>query len=228
MIDFESAIERRTNLLKQFTSNKSSALDLGCGTGIDSISLTKLGIEVDAVDQSEGMVERAKLNAKYFDSKINFSISGIKEYNPGERKYDLILSLGNSLANCSENELAEIIIRVSKFLYSSGSIVIQVLNFNLLPNEGIFPVNRMESDKLLVNRFYDIENEKINFIIEYADKISNEKGSIKTEIFPHKKDTFMKLFDSDNFDIQLFGGLNKTEFKTTESKDLIILATKKY
>ena len=227
MINFETAIERRTDLLKSFTKNKTSALDLGCGTGIDSISLNRLGLSVDAVDQSDGMVERAKLNSSKFHAEVNFSISGIKEFNPATKKYDLILSLGNSLANNSENELREIINLICSYLTPNGSLLIQILNFNLLPSKGIFPVNKKEDDSLFINRYYNIENHKINFIIEYEDKIKNEKGSIRTEIFPHTKELFQSIFDSCEFSVEFYGGLNKSEFNPNESKDLVILATKK-
>lgn len=227
MIDFESAIERRIDLLKSFTWNNTSVLDLGCGTGIDSISLYRLGLSVDAVDQSEGMVERAKINAERFNAQINFNVSGIKEFNSKNNKYDLILSLGNSLANNSESELREIINLICRYLTPNGSLLIQILNFNLLPSEGIFPVNKKEDDSLFINRYYNIENDKINFIIKYLDKIKNEKGSIKTEIFPHSRDLFRTIFDSNEFSVEFFGGLNKSKFKPNDSKDLVIFATKK-
>jgi glycine/sarcosine N-methyltransferase len=227
MINFETAIERRIVLLKSFTKNKSSALDLGCGTGIDSISLNRLGLSVDAVDQSEGMVERAKINADKFNAEINFTVSGIKEFDIKNKKYDLILSLGNSLANNSEDELKEIIKIISHYLLPSGSLLIQILNFNLLPTEGIFPVNKKEDDSLFINRYYNTEKGKINFIIEFEDKINNEKGSIKTEIFPYSKKFFESIFDSNEFSLEFYGGLSKAEFNPNESKDLVILATKK-
>ncbi|MBL1211801.1 MAG: class I SAM-dependent methyltransferase [Ignavibacteriae bacterium] len=227
MIDFESAIERRKDLLKPFTADKTTALDLGCGTGIDSISLSKLGLIVDAVDQSEGMVERAKLNGEKFNAKINFSVSGIKEFNPDKKKYDLILSLGNSLANNSESELKEILNSISQHLTSKGSLLIQILNFKLLPESGHFSVNKKESDSLFINRYYEIENGIINFIIDFEDKINSKKGSIKTEIFPHTKELFQRIFDPNKFNVEFFGGLNKSEFDLNESKDLVILATKK-
>ena len=97
----------------------------------------------------------------------------------------------------------------------------------MLPNEGHFPVNKKEDDSLFINRYYNIENDKINFIIEYEDKIKNEKGSIKTEIFPHTRELFQSIFDSSKFSVEFYGGLNKSEFNPNESKDLVILATKK-
>jgi glycine/sarcosine N-methyltransferase len=227
MINFETAIERRIDLLKSFTGKKTSALDLGCGTGIDSISLSRLGLAVDAVDQSDGMVERANLNASKFNAEINFSVSGIKEFNPTPKKYDLILSLGNSLANNSESELREIINLIYSYLTPNGSLLIQILNFNLLPSKGIFPVNKKEDESLYINRYYDIENYKISFIIEFEDKINDKKGSIMTEIFPHTRELFQSIFNSSEFSVEFYGGLNKSEFNPNESKDLVILATKK-
>lgn len=226
MIDFESAIERRVVLLKPYTVGKSIALDLGCGTGIDSISLSRLGLQVDAVDQSEGMISRAILNSKRFKSEINYTVSGIKQFNPGGQKYDLVLSLGNSLANNSENELTEILNEIRKYLTSSGSVLIQILNFNLLPSEGHFPINKSENDSLFINRYYEIEKDRINFIIEFEDKFRNKKGSIKTQIYPHSKELLTKFFVSSEFKVEFFGGLNKTEFDPYESRDLVILATK--
>ena len=59
MINFENALKNKTFFFKNFLlTNYKTALDLGCGTAADSIALSKLGLQVDAIDHSKGMLQQ--------------------------------------------------------------------------------------------------------------------------------------------------------------------------
>ena len=54
MINFENSLKNKTDSLKKLIQlNYKYALDLGCGSGTDSIALSELGLSVVAVDQSQ-------------------------------------------------------------------------------------------------------------------------------------------------------------------------------
>ena len=83
MINFENALKKKISFIKNFLAiNYKTALDLGCDTGADAIALSKLGIQVDAVDHSSGMLQKAIKNGKKFDTNINFieKLSLVQEY----------------------------------------------------------------------------------------------------------------------------------------------------
>ncbi|NJO89313.1 MAG: hypothetical protein HC831_10405, partial [Chloroflexia bacterium] len=51
MISFSDSVEKKINMLKEFiNAGMQSAADLGCGTGVDSIALSELGLKVTAFD----------------------------------------------------------------------------------------------------------------------------------------------------------------------------------
>ena len=53
MINFENSLKNKTDSLKKLIQlNYKYALDLGCGSGADSIAFSELGLSVVAVDQS--------------------------------------------------------------------------------------------------------------------------------------------------------------------------------
>ena len=101
MINFEQALERKTNNLKEFlSSNFKTAADIGCGSGIDSIALASLGMDVSGFDSSKMMVKKAEENSKRVNKKIkfyNYTAQNIPD--SFNSKFDFICSLGNTVAN---------------------------------------------------------------------------------------------------------------------------------
>ncbi len=67
-----------------------SILEIGCGTGKNTIFLTQIGSQVHALDFSEGMIEKAK--KKIQAKNVRFSVADLTQKWPCEdRSYDLIL-----------------------------------------------------------------------------------------------------------------------------------------
>jgi len=101
MISFEKTVENKKKLLKNFlTSKMKSAADVGCGSGVDSIALASLGLNVTAFDPSVEMLKVAEANAKRLNVKVgfhNYSADNVPtEFN---NNFDLVTSLGNTFAN---------------------------------------------------------------------------------------------------------------------------------
>ncbi|MBK7631515.1 MAG: class I SAM-dependent methyltransferase [Ignavibacteriales bacterium] len=98
MIDFDSALQKRKILLSNFIDKKiKSVADVGCGTGVDSIALALLGLNVTAYDPSSEMINIAKANSEKHNCKIDFHIFCANKipktfYN----KFDIVVSLGNT------------------------------------------------------------------------------------------------------------------------------------
>lgn len=72
-------------------------LEIGCGTGIDSVLLASNGARVFAYDISEQAIEVAKKRAKAngFEKQITFRVAGEISQAYGERKFDIIF--GNAI-----------------------------------------------------------------------------------------------------------------------------------
>ncbi len=67
-------------------------LDCGCGPGFFSIILSKNGNEVTGIDQAEGMLEKARENAKVMGVDPEFKIMDLENIDYPDGTFDLILS----------------------------------------------------------------------------------------------------------------------------------------
>lgn len=228
MISFPDSVEKKKNILKEFiNAGMQSAADLGCGTGVDSIALSKLGLNVTAFDISSGMIKRAEQNAERENLKINFINSSITEISEEHfNQYDFVVSLGNSLANLDSDQLLNSIKIIKQMLKQNGKALIQILNYiPVLKNrERIININRDENFHFI--RFYDFAEGFLQFnILKYSVQNPKDYELISTKIYPHINSDFEKLMGNEGFKtINFFGGLNKIPFVEETSKDLVIYA----
>jgi len=227
MINFENAVDNKTKTLAKFIKpNFKFALDLGCGSGADSIVLSKLGLEVDAVDHSAGMLARAVKNSKHFNTKINFIHSGLTDFSIAHKSFDIIVSLGNTLANLKRDELGILLKNLYPYLNNGGNIVIQIINYAKLPTTGTFILHTFENDSITITRKYNINADDIDFIIDKKDKEKNEESQMVTKLFPHSANEFKKLADEIGFSMKLYGNLIKAPYVMKDSPNLVVVLTK--
>ncbi len=222
MIDFDSALKRRTDLLSNIAADYKTAADFGCGTGIDSIALSQLGLITDAFDQSGEMIARAKSNAEKYNADIRFFSSPLHCIT-SPNKYDLIISLGNTLANLNAEELNKTLSICKTLLNKEGRIVIQILNFNLI-SDDIHIINDKETDEYRVTRYYERAGEVFLFKIKIINKNNDTEQLIETNIFPHSVNLIEQIFNDINLKVNFFGGLDLSAFDVSESKDLVAIA----
>ncbi|RKY91818.1 MAG: hypothetical protein DRQ01_07135, partial [Ignavibacteriae bacterium] len=163
MISFDNAIKKRKSLLDKIVQPKIKyAADLGCGTGIDSAALVQLGLVVTGFDPSGEMIKQAKANAGRINLKIDFANYGISEI-PAEfnKKFDLVISLGNTFANIERDSFQSSLKRCYDLLNEQGSLFIQVLNYKMILKEKKRIVNITENKEHFFVRFYDFEEDGI-------------------------------------------------------------------
>ena len=227
MINFEKAINNKTTSLANFISkNDIHALDLGCGTGVDAIVLTKLGMVVVAVDHSKGMLEQAVKNSNKFDANISFIHSSLTDFAIRDKSFDIIVSLGNTIANLKSIDLKNLIQKLYNYLNKDGKIVIQMINYSKLPANGIYILNTFENESVSIIRKYNIRPKSIDFIIDKIDKENNKETQIMTKLYPHSEADFLQLANEIGFSIELYGNLNKASFVAKESPNLVVVLTK--
>lgn len=230
MIDFDSALQKRSILLSNFIDDKiKSVADVGCGTGVDSISLTRLGLKVTAFDSSDEMINTAKENSKRLNAQIdfyNYPASQItKEF---YHKFDLVVSLGNTIANIPPKQLVKSFNKFYKMLKREGKVLIQTLNYEkILQNkERIVNITKRESEYFI--RFYDLGKQDLIFnILKFNADQTSEKELISTIIFPYNAKDLKQILRQTGFKkIKMYGVLDKSPFKTKTSNDLVLQATK--
>lgn len=224
MIDFDASLQRRINLISNIIGNYKTAADLGCGTGIDAIGLSKNGLRVDAFDQSKEMVERAKANASKHDAEIEFFTSSIEEIS-FQRKYNLMVSLGNTMSNLSEQDLRSSLKNCFFHLDKGGRLVIQVLNYNLVTDDT-HVVNETENDLYKVIRYYERNDDGLLFNIKSFNKKDESETTLTTKIYPHKLEVFKEICTSFLLSMRVYGDLELNDFDESASKDLVIIGEK--
>lgn len=230
MIDFNSALQKRKILLSNFVDDKiKTVADIGCGTGVDSISLAQLGLNVTAFDPSVEMINTAIDNCKNINAKIdfnNYSASEIPKifYN----KFDLVVSLGNTIANIPPKQLEKSFAKFYKMLKDDGQVFIQILNYEkvLMNKERIVNITKKDDEYFI--RFYDFGKSYLTFnILRFSADQTTNKELISTKIFPYKAKEIKMILKKVGFKkIEMFGGLDKKSFDIKTSNDLVLLAIK--
>ena len=229
MLNIDKVINNRTSSLKKFIKREyKNAIDIGCGTGADSIALAMNGLNVNGYDTSEKMIKKAKLNAKGKNLKIRFSNSPVQDikstYNS---KIDIVVSLGNAVANINTVTLNSIIRKVHKLLKTNGIFIIQILNYELIRKSNKRIVNITKSKDSLFIRFYDFAKNKLIFNVLRINNSSQDFSLISTELFEHKRNNLKAILKQAGFSgIRFYSDLNESLFNSKESKDLIIIAKK--
>ena len=87
-------------------------LDIGCGGGLVSEPLSRLGASVTGIDASSKNIEVAKIHAKKNNLKINYICSSPEKLNT-KKKYDVILNM----------EVVEHVENLEMFIKSSSSLL---------------------------------------------------------------------------------------------------------
>lgn len=108
-VDMEALYQPFLNLLPQ----RAKILDLGCGSGRDTLAFKNKGYQVDAIDYSEEMVKMSSVltglkvrHQSFYDLSITHKYHGIWAC--------------ASLLHCERNKLFDVIHRIHQALYPQG------------------------------------------------------------------------------------------------------------
>ncbi|MEC8100305.1 MAG: bifunctional 2-polyprenyl-6-hydroxyphenol methylase/3-demethylubiquinol 3-O-methyltransferase UbiG [Pseudomonadota bacterium] len=106
---------------------KKTILDLGCGGGILSESLAKIGGNVTAVDKSKALIDVAKKRAIEKKLKIDYRIDTIGNLVKKKNKFDIIISL--EVIEHVES-YKDFLKNIFLCLNSNGIVIISTINRN--------------------------------------------------------------------------------------------------
>lgn len=105
-----------------------SVLDVGCGGGILSESLAKLGANVTGIDMAESSLNVARLHAKYNQLIINYIKCSVEEYEIDQPlQYDIITCM-ELLEHVPDPQ--SIITACAKLLKPQGKLFLSTINRN--------------------------------------------------------------------------------------------------
>jgi 2-polyprenyl-6-hydroxyphenyl methylase / 3-demethylubiquinone-9 3-methyltransferase len=151
---------------------KLKILDIGCGGGLLSEPLSRLGAQMTGIDASNTNIEVAKLHSKEMNLNINYVCSSPENLNFNE-KFDVILNM-EVVEHVSNVNL--FINNCSKLIKKNGIMFVATINKNLrsyifaiLGAEYILrwlPIGTHDWDKFLSPENLEILTKKNNFSID--------------------------------------------------------------
>lgn len=140
-IDWEARLGRELPFILSSlpTGKRVRILDIACGSGRHAVALAKQGHEVHAFDSSKTMIEFATELAASESAHVSFDVADMLEL---EERYSgpfgLIICLGNSLALLpSFAQFQQTVSAAASMLTEGGVLIIQVLNFEAVEEQGI-------------------------------------------------------------------------------------------
>ena len=228
MISFDEALPRRIILLRNIINpGIHKAADIGCGTGIDSLALASLGLDVTGFDPSAEMIRIARKNAGKQMLKVKFENQSAIEINEKEKnRFDLVVSLGNTFANIPESELSPSIKKCKKLLKTGGLFVLQILNYKKVLKEKKRIVKISSSNNKYFIRFYNLWPGQIQFNILSFEKSNPENSElISAQVYPYSPASLKSLILKAGFrQVKIYSGLKGEKFLSS-SHDLFIFST---
>ncbi len=188
-----------------------------------------MGYKVKSFDPSAQMLDKAKLNAKNRGIDLDsyqFGASQIPDDFNG--KFDMVISFGNTFANIEKESFQPSIRKCYDLLNEQGSLFIQVLNYKLIIKEKKRIVNITESEKYFFIRFYDFDEDKINFnILKFSKANPKENNLITTSVFPYTAIDFNNSLLKTGFNsVKIYSDFNKNNSMRRNQKILFIKAVK--
>ena len=130
------------------------ALDLGCGTGTNSITLAKNAWQVTGIDFSKRAIQLAKKKAKQNDVQVDFYLEDVTRLKKVSGKFDLILDIGcfHSLPDSKRSIYIE---NIEQYLIHGGTFLIYMF-INTNPDANGPGVDEQEIQSLM-QRFQLVE-----------------------------------------------------------------------
>jgi 2-polyprenyl-3-methyl-5-hydroxy-6-metoxy-1,4-benzoquinol methylase len=162
--DFETGRKAFQSFLEQngiFPGSNKTAIDLGAGNGIQSVSLARLGFRVKAVDFNRQLLAELETNRRDLPIEIiRDDIRAVKKY--AVEKPGAIVCWGDTLPHLeSLAEIEQLISDAADVLAENGKLILSFRDYSLpLTGDARFIPVKADETKILTCCL-DYENEKV-------------------------------------------------------------------
>ena len=197
---------------------------MGCGTGVHAVALALLGLEVTGLDVSEGMLDRARVNAAAAGATLDLRQGDFLAEIP-RRPVDLLLCLGNSLPHLDgTGSLTSVLRHWRALLKDDGHAIIQLLNYRRVLDSAERIVNVRRDGDVTIVRFYDFLESRLRFnILSIAETPDGMQHALQSTLLtPFTPEEIEAAAREAGFGtVEKFGSLRFAPF-TSESTDLVV------
>ncbi|WP_462318409.1 class I SAM-dependent methyltransferase [Marinilabilia sp.] len=205
-------------------------LEAGCGTGNLAFLLAERGAVVTGIDLDSEMILKAR-SKKPSDSNVEFENLDILKMgghfpNP---IFDGIVSFGNTIVHLEDKaEIKQFLRNSLEALRPGGKVMLQIINYDRILNQGINFLPTIENDKITFERYYDLDESDNRIFFKTVLRVKENGLEIKNKVklLPLRKDELVSLIDEVGYrDVRFFGNFDKDPL-TEDSVPLILSATK--
>jgi 2-polyprenyl-3-methyl-5-hydroxy-6-metoxy-1,4-benzoquinol methylase len=140
------------------------ALDLGCGTGTNLLTLAQHGWEANGVDFSRRAVKLARKKAQQNQVKIDVKLGDVTHLDGISGKFDLVLDMG-CFHSLPSHKRPGYIVKIDQLLADDGTFLLYLFKTS---NPGIYP---------------GATDEDIQFVIEHL-QVMDRRDSTERGIRP--------------------------------------------
>jgi SAM-dependent methyltransferase len=191
--DFEARLKETEEYFQHqgiLPKGNKHAIDLGCGSGMQSIPLALLGFDVTAVDFSKKLLD--ELNARKGNLNIKILEADIMDFDKYSNKTELIVCMGDTLTHLNSIiDVKKLFINCKIILEPNGKFIISYRDLsNELKGESRF-ISVRSTDDTVFTCFLEYEKDYVNVndIINFktADGWVQRVSSYKKLRLPVKK-----------------------------------------
>lgn len=213
-----------------------TVLDAATGTGMHAIALAREGYQSAGADNSQGMIEKARLNTASMGMEVRFEQAGFTTLYRvfGERSFEAVLCLGNSLPHIlSLSELDETLRDFATCLRPGGLLLVQNRNFDfVMRNQARWmePQSHTEvGTEWIFQRFYDFDPDGLlTFNMITLKRLAGSNWTqkvVSSRLRPLLRDELVSALTNTGFvNIQVYGSMSGETFDPEASGNLIITA----
>ena len=198
-------------------------LDLGCGPGDYVDYLAQAGYPAIGIDNSPGMIARAKANKQGTFYQFSFT-----ELDQLQGRFDCIYCVGNSLSYLPPQEMASFLKEILRLLNPSSHLVLQVVNwdkYNLKVTTD-FAVQKVTHGRTFHRRYERIDSFQVIFhtSIKKGDDVL---GAWAAPLYPKYQEAVVAEVGAVGLNIKnVFGDYQKNHFDPATSPAMILVAQK--
>lgn len=205
-------------------------LEAGCGTGNLAYLLAEKGASVTGIDLDREMVLKAE-EKKSSNSSVVFENLNILRMNQrfSGRLFDGVVSFGNTIVHLKDvGEVKQFLQNSLDALKPGGKLMVQIINYDRILNEGINFLPTIENERITFERFYDFDESDDRIVFKTALTVK-ESGLVinnQVKLLPLRKGEMESLMKEVGFkDLQFQGSFDRDPL-AEKSVPLILSASK--
>lgn len=180
-----------------------NVVDLGAGSGIQSIALAELGFKITSIDFNQTLLDELNSRKNAFPIEtVNDDLRNISNYR--DRNPELIICCGDTIAHLgSAEEISKLIKDTNETLIANGKIILTFRDYSveLIDSMRFIPVK--SDSKRILTCFLEYYNKKIrvtDLLYEKSESGWTQKISSYEKV-RISKDMILNLLDKHGFNI---------------------------